>query len=228
MNSGMKNDTEACVFDAYGTLLDVASAVRQKAGEIGPDWQAFAGLWRTKQLEYTWLRSLMDAYADFRAVTGDALDFAMESHGLTDDALRRELMDLYDRLEAYPEVPDMLRSLKAGGMRTAILSNGTRNMIAAALDAAGISGEIDRVLTVEPLSVYKPDRRVYRLAVDDLGVEPERILFFSSNAWDVSGASHFGFRVIWVNRFGHVGERLPAGPERVVDDLAGVASLLGL
>ena len=154
--------------------------------------------------------------------------FALEAGGHNDPSLRDELMELYDRLDAYPEVPDMLHALKRGGMQTAILSNGTQSMIASALGAAGIEGHIDRVLTVEPLSVYKPDRRVYQLAVDAFGVKPEQILFFSSNAWDVSGASHFGFRVIWVNRFSQVSERLPAGPERTVADLAGIPQLLGL
>jgi len=224
----MKSEIDACVFDAYGTLLDVASAVRQKADRIGEDWQAVAALWRTKQLEYTWLRSLMGTYRDFRAVTGDALDFAMESYGLSDADLRGELMDLYDRLEAYPEVPEMLRTLKQAGMKTAILSNGTKDMIAKATDAAGITNDLDHVVTVEPLEIYKPDPRVYQLAVDELGVEAGRILFFSSNAWDVSGASHFGYRVMWVNRFGHVTERLPAGPERVINDLSGLAGHLGL
>ena len=224
----MRHEIDACVFDAYGTLLDVASAVRNKSDRIGKDWQALAALWRTKQLEYTWLRSLMGDYADFRSVTGDALDFALESHGLSDDLLRKDLMDLYDRLEAYPEVPDMLRTLKQAGVTTAILSNGTRQMIGHALDASGISGDIDHVLTVEPLNIYKPHRRVYQLAVDDLAIEAGRILFFSSNAWDVAGASYFGFRVMWVNRFDHVPERLPAGPEQVLDDLSGLPIILGL
>lgn len=224
----MRDEIDACVFDAYGTLLDVASAVRAKSARIGDDWQSLAALWRTKQLEYTWLRSLMGAYIDFRHVTGDALDFAMESYGLSDATLREELMELYDRLEAYPEVPGMLRNLKQAGITTAILSNGTQDMIAKASDAAGITADIDHVLTVEPLSIYKPDHRVYQLAVDALGTEASRILFFSSNAWDVSGASHFGFRVMWVNRFGHVAERLPAGPERVLDDLSALPQLLGL
>jgi len=223
----MKSEIDACVFDAYGTLLDVASAVRRNADRIGDDWQDMAAAWRTKQLEYTWLRSLMGAYADFEQVTADALDFAMESFGLDDGALRQDLLALYDRLDTYPEVPDMLRALRQGGIRTAILSNGTRRMIDAALDASGVGDLFDEVLTVEPIGIYKPDRRVYQLAVDGLGVEAPRILFFSSNAWDVSGASHFGFRVIWVNRFGQVSERLPAGPERTVKDLAGVPALLG-
>ena len=224
----MITDIDACVFDAYGTLLDVASAVRHKADRIGDDWMGLANTWRTKQLEYTWLRSLMDEYVDFQQVTGDALDFAMETAQIDDAALRGKLMDLYDRLDAYPEVPDMLRSLRAGGFRTAILSNGTQRMIEAALDASGMSDLFDAVYTVEPLAIYKPDKRVYQLAVDGLGIEARRILFFSSNAWDVSGASNFGFRVVWVNRFGHVRERLPAGPERVESDLAGLPGLLGL
>lgn len=224
----MRSEIDACVFDAYGTLLDVASAVRREADQIGEDWQSLAALWRTKQLEYTWLRSLMGAYFDFRSVTGDALDFALESHRIADEVLRDDLMELYDRLDAYPEVPAMLKALKDAGVPTAILSNGTQDMIGKALDATGIASSLDHVLTVEPLAIYKPDPKVYQLAVDTFQTEPERILFFSSNAWDVSGASHFGFRVMWVNRFGHVRERLPAGPERVLDDLAGLPAILGV
>lgn len=223
----MYDEIDICVFDAYGTLLDVASAVRHKADRIGGDWQSLAGTWRSKQLEYTWLRSLMGAYTDFRSVTGDALDFAMDAAGIVDAPLREELMGLYDRLDAYPEVPGMLRALKQRGMPTAILSNGTESMISEALVAAGIDNAIDRTLTVEPLSVYKPDPRVYRLVLDAFAVDADRVLFFSSNAWDVSGASHFGFRVVWVNRFGQVAERLPAGPERIVEDLAGIPAMFG-
>ncbi|MEQ8664403.1 MAG: haloacid dehalogenase type II [Rhodospirillales bacterium] len=225
----MKNEIDVCVFDAYGTLLDVAAAVRHESDRIGDGWQEMAAIWRTKQLEYTWLRSLMGAYTDFRTVTGDALDFAMDSTGVSDDdGLRDDLMALYDRLEAYPEVPDMLRALRSGGMRTAILSNGTKRMISSALGAAEIEDTIDRVLTVETLSVYKPDPRVYQLAVDAFETNAKRVLFFSSNAWDVAGASHFGFRVVWVNRFGHVPERLPGGPDKIVTDLSGVPAMLGM
>lgn len=217
------------VFDAYGTLFDVSAAARHLDAELGDKWEPLAETWRTKQLQYTWLRSLMGRYADFHQVTRDALDYALAAVGLAGDAaLAGRLMALYERLDAYPEVPDLLRALKEAGKKTAILSNGSPGMLRSAVEAAGISDLLDELLSVDTLQVYKPHPDVYALASGRFGVAPSEVAFFSSNGWDAAGAAAFGFRVVWVNRFGQAVERLPAGPEVEVNDLGGVARLLGL
>ena len=218
----------ACVFDAYGTLLDVASAAAKCADTLGGKAPFLGQLWRTKQLEYSWLRSLMGEHADFWQITGDALDFAMETVGVDDAALRQRLMDLYFTLEAFPEVSGILRALKENGIRTAILSNGSPAMLKGAIDHAGIAELLDAVYSVEDVGIFKPHPSVYQMAVDGLGLPANSIRFLSSNAWDVAGASHFGFRVIWVNRYGQAAERLPGGPEHVIRDLGGLLPVLGL
>ncbi len=217
---------EACVFDAYGTLFDVNSAAAQCRDLLGGQHEALAATWRRKQLEYTWLRSLMDSYGDFREVTADALAYALEKHGFSDAALPEQLMAMYERLEVYPEVPTVLTALRAAGFKTAILSNGTPALLESACTAAGIGTLLDSVLSVESVGVYKPDRRVYRLAVDRLGVEAERICFLSSNGWDAAGAAHFGLRVAWINRAKEPRERLPAEPEIELLDLRALPELV--
>jgi len=218
---------DACVFDAYGTLFDVHSAVGRLRADVGPSADELSQTWRTKQLEYTWLRSLMGDYVDFWHVTGDALDYALAGTGVEPGTIRDRLMDAYLGLDAYPEVPTMLGRLKAAGLKTAILSNGEPNMLEAAVNAAGLSGLLDEVLSVDDLKVYKPHPSVYQLAVDRLGVKADCISFQSSNAWDVHGAAVFGFRPVWINRFGAPEERLPGGPEHVMTDLVGLPDLLG-
>jgi 2-haloacid dehalogenase len=218
---------KACVFDAYGTLFDVNAAAAACRAEIGERWQAFSDTWRQKQLAYTWLRSLMGHYVDFWQVTGDALDFAMAAHGLGDPGLRQRLMDLYLRLTAYAEVPDVLGRLKRAGFKTAILSNGSPAMLEAAVRHAGIADRLDAVLSVDGLRVYKPDPRVYRLAVVELGVRADEICFQSSNAWDAHAAKAYGFRVVWCNRSGQAPERLPGPPDVEVATLADLPALVG-
>jgi 2-haloacid dehalogenase len=222
------SDVGACVFDAYGTLFDVHSAIARGGQSLGEKAQAVSDLWRQKQLEYTWLRSLMRAHADFRQVTQDGLDFAMASHGIDDTALRDNLMNLYFTLDPYPEVKDCLASLTGAGFRTAILSNGSPDMLEAAVQSSGLAGHLDAVLSIEDVGVFKPHPRVYQLAVDRLKVEAPRICFMSSNAWDAAAASHFGFAVAWVNRFGKERERIPAQPAAVIKDLSELPPLLGL
>jgi 2-haloacid dehalogenase len=216
----------ACVFDAYGTLFDVNSAAAKLAGEIGERWLKLAETWRAKQLQYTWLRSLMGAHADFEQVTGDALDFALAQVGIADADLRRRLMALYFTLDTYPEVPGMLRRLKAKGLKCAILSNGSPAMLDAAVKSAGIAADLEAVLSIEAAGIYKPHASVYRLATAHFNVAPAQVLFLSSNGWDAHGAAHFGFRVFWVNRFGQPPERLPGAPERTLSDLAGLPELV--
>ncbi len=219
---------DACMFDAYGTLFDVAAAAARERGALGDNAAPLAQIWRDKQLQYTWLRSLMGEYVDFWQVTGDALDYGLETLGIADPALRQRLMDLYLQLDAYLEVPSTLKRLTGAGLKCGILSNGAPKMLASAVGNAGIAGEMTAVLSVQDLGVYKPDRRVYQLAVDALGTAPERICFMSSNAWDVCGAAHFGFRVVWINRFGQAPERLPGTPVAILDSLEGLPALFGI
>jgi 2-haloacid dehalogenase len=218
----------ACVFDAYGTLFDVHSAVGHSRKALGDKADGVSALWRQKQLEYTWLRSLMGAYVDFWQVTGDGLDYALAAHEIDAPDLRQRLMDLYLGLDAYPDVKDALGRLREGGKRTAILSNGAPAMLEAAVGSADLGARLDATLSVDELRTFKPDARVYQLAVDRLGVEARRICFVSTNAWDACGAAHFGFNVAWLNRFGQKPERLPGAPAAVIATLAELPGLLGL
>ncbi len=228
MNTTRLDGIGACVFDAYGTLFDVNAAAQHCASELGDKWQPLAELWRGRQLQYTWLRSLMENYADFWQVTGEALDFAMDALDLNNPELRERLMELYLQLDAYPEVGSVLRRLRQGGMKTAILSNGSPNMLNAAVDNAGIREDLDAIISADEIKVYKTAPGVYQLAVDQLGVAPSAICFQSSNAWDAHAASNFGFRVVWVNRFGQARERLPGNPDVMLDSLEGLPGLVGV
>ncbi len=218
----------ACVFDAYGTLFDFGSAAAGCADVLGDRAAPLTALWRDKQLQYSWLRGLQGRHADFWQVTGDALDYTLETVGLSDPGLRARLMDLYLTLSAFPEVSVTLRRLKDAGLATAILSNGSPRMLAAAVEAAGIGALLDHVLSVETVGVFKPHPSVYQLALDRLGVPAAAIAFQSSNGWDAYAASAFGMRVVWCNRYGQRPERLPGAPDRVVQSLAELPPLLGL
>jgi 2-haloacid dehalogenase len=219
---------KACVFDAYGTLFDYASAAARCRDVLGERLDALSALWREKQLQYTWLRSLQGRHADFRQVTGDALDFALETLGFADAGLRVRLMELYLTLDAFPEVPDLLRRLKSAGLKAAILSNGSPDMLDAAVRSAGIGDLLDAVLSVEAVGIYKPHPEVYQLAVDRLGIAAAAISFQSSNAWDAWAASAFGMRVVWCNRYRQRPERMPGRPDHEVNSLAELPALLGL
>jgi 2-haloacid dehalogenase len=221
-------DVSACVFDAYGTLLDVTSAAKRGIGDLGSRADALAALWRAKQLEYSWLRSLMGRHADFWQVTGDALDYAMETLGLPDAALRARLMELYRELDAYPDAKATLQRLKHAGMPAAILSNGTPQMLQAAILSAGIGDLVDHVISVEEIGIYKPHPSVYALAAKRLGLDPARICFVSSNGWDAAGASASGFKVAWINRSCAKPERLSAPPHAEIGNLSQLPALLGL
>lgn len=218
----------ACVFDAYGTLFDVGSAAAACAGaSLGDRAAALSALWREKQLQYTWLRAVQGRHADFWQVTGDALDFALETLAISDPQLRERLMNLYLKLAAYAEVPAVLARLRAAGLRIAILSNGSPAMLREAVDAAGISALVDRVLSVEEVGVYKPHPSVYQLAVDRLALAPGSICFLSANAWDAYAASAFGLRVVWCNRLRQRPERLPGRPDHEVTSLVDLPALVG-
>ena len=200
------------VFDAYGTLFDVHSAASRYQARLGEQAQEVSAMWRTKQLEYTWLRSLMQCYVDFWIVTQDALDYALDSKGINDNSLRKDLLRAYHELACYPEVPDTLSNIKQMGLGTAILSNGSPEMLEAGVSKSNLGKVLDSIISVDTIKVFKPSPKVYQLATDQLGCNPEEILFFSSNAWDVSGAATFGFRTVWINRFAQASERLPGTP----------------
>lgn len=215
----------ACVFDAYGTLFDVAGAAREAAAD--PEHPGFAALWpriaedwRAKQLQYTWHRAITGDHADFWQVTRDSLDYVLELHGQSDSALHDRLLDLYRALPAYPEVPGMLAALKAKGLMTAVLSNGSPDMLADAVASAGIAGAVDTILSIEDAGIYKPARAVYDLVGDRLGIEPGEVLFVSANGWDAAGGAAYGFRTVWVNRTEAPRERLPGTPATTVSDLS--------
>ncbi len=223
-----------CVFDAYGTLFDVAAAARQAAEQpefpaLATAWPQLAEHWRTKQLSYSWLRAVMGTHTDFWTVTQDALDWALEKSGLDGDpALRRRLLDLYWELQAYPEVPAMLKALQDAGLNTAILSNGSPAMLDGAVQSAGISEVLDDCLSVESVGIFKPDARIYDLVGARFGCAKNEVLFVSSNGWDAAAAAHYGFRTVWVNRGGDPVDRLPASPDTILTDLTGIPALAGV
>lgn len=226
MTQGLRPGIRACVFDAYGTLFDFASAARRCRDVLGEDLDRLTSLWRDKQLAYSWLRATQGRHADFWQVTGDALDFTLETMGRNDPALRERLMALYLTLEPFPEVADILRRVRAAGLKTAILSNGTPGMLSALVDAAGLAGQFDHVLSVEQAGVFKPHPKVYQLAVDRLGIPAAAIAFQSSNAWDAHAASAFGMQVVWCNRYGQRRERLPGAPDAEIASLAELPALI--
>lgn len=224
---------KVCVFDAYGTLFDVSAAARELAA--APGREEFAGLagqvaadWRLKQLSYSWLRAVAGDHVGFWQVTQDGLDWALERAGLADPQLREDLLGLYWRLSAYQEVPAMLSALKRGGVQTAILSNGSPDMLRGAVDSAGIGGDLDAVLSVEDVGVFKPDARVYDLVGVRFGCVPAEVLFVSSNGWDAAFGSAYGFDTLWVNRAGEPIDRIGAPPGRVAPDLTGVPGIAGV
>jgi len=218
---------QGCVFDAYGTLFDFAAAARNCRDVLGDDIDRLTALWRDKQLQYTWLRAAQGRHADFWQVTGDALDFALETLGVTKPGLRDRLMSLYLTLDPFPEVSGVLARLKAAGLQTAILSNGSPAMLDAAVKAAKLETLLDAVLSVEEVGVYKPHPRVYQLAVDRLGIPASAISFQSTNAWDAYAASAFGMQVVWCNRYGQRRERLPGSPNREIRSLTELPALVG-
>lgn len=221
-----------CIFDAYGTLFDVDAAARRAADE--PGRQSFAASrpqiaahWRAKQLQYSWLRAVTGRHTDFWQVTQDALDWALEAEGLTGDpGLRERLLELYWELDAFAEVPAMLSALKARDLHTAILSNGAPEMLAGAVQSAGIGGLLDDVLSVERVGIFKPARAVYDMVGRRFGCAPEQVMFVSSNGWDAAAAADYGFVTVWVNRAGQPVDRLPGQPRHVLPDLGGLPDLV--
>ena len=220
-----------CIFDAYGTLFDVTAAAREAAAEPGRErlaevWPRLAADWRQKQLEYTWLRAVAGRHTDFWQVTQDGLDWALEAAGLDDPDLRDRLLQLYRDLSAYTEVPGVLSELKSRGLATGILSNGSPDMLGAAVQSAGIGGLLDAVLSVEDVGVFKPDARVYDMVGTRFGCAPGEVLFVSSNGWDAAGAAGYGFTTAWVNRARAPRDRLYAEPHHEVADLSAIPELV--
>ena len=215
--------TTVYVFDAYGTLFDVHSAVARHRGAIGPQADRLSQLWRSKQLEYSWTRSLMGRYRDFWSLTEDALEFAATATAveLAGD-VRKALLDAYRTLDAYPEVPSVLGALRERGARTAILSNGSLAMLEAAIDAADLGGLLDAALSVDFLKIYKTAPEAYRLVGARFGCAAAEVSFQSSNRWDVAGAKAFGFRTVWINRTGAPDEYADLPPDRTLASLEGL------
>ena len=218
--------TKVCIFDAYGTLFDVNAACRELSKEVGEKWQDLAKLWRLRQVEYTWLRNSMNEYINFCNITKDALEYVMETLNIKNDELKNKLLDLYLKLEAYPEVEKVLMQLKKEGYQTGILSNGSEEMLASAVKNAKLENLLDKVLSVEKCKVYKPSSKVYDLVEKEFKINKINCAFFSSNAWDMHAAAHYGFKTIWVNRFEGNLEKLPGKPYKIVQTLEKIGDIL--
>ncbi|HEY1720847.1 MAG TPA: haloacid dehalogenase type II [Magnetospirillaceae bacterium] len=216
----------ACVFDAYGTLFDLDKIASVARDALGDREKPLSQLWRAKQLEYSWLRSLMGRHADFWHVTGESLDYALASLGIDDPSLRAKLMEAYLSPPAFDDVTSTLKSLRTAEFKLTILSNGSPTMLTSAIKGANLNDLLDKPLSVETVGVFKPHPSVYRLATDAFDCQPTQIAFISSNGWDIAGASAFGFQTVWVNRRKAPREILPAGPHNEITTLAELTGLL--
>ena len=219
-----------CVFDAYGTLFDVNAAARTAANEPNREvfkevWPSVSNIWRMKQLQYTWLRSMTETYTDFWSITQDSLDFALETHKLQNDlALKERLLALYWELQPYSEVSRVLKELKKNGIKTAILSNGSPEMLSGAVKSSNLYEVIDEIISVETVKIFKPSAQVYKQVENIIGCYKSEVLFVSSNGWDIAGAAGFGFKTTWVNRLQDPIDRLPHKPMHIVEDLISIPS----
>ena len=210
---------KVCAFDAYGTCFDINSAAMGLANKIGKDWLAFSSTWRTVQLEYTWLRSLMKRYVDFWKVTEDSLEYAMESHGI-DKNFKNELLNLYKKLNPYPELKDCLKSLKSKKLKICILSNGSPDLLKQLISNAGVQELFDDLISVEDVKIFKPDPQVYELVTKKYICKPEEVCFMSSNTWDIVGGGLFGYQTVWVDRFNKKFDRLDYKPNMQIKNLS--------
>ena len=220
----MKN-IKAIIFDAYGTLFDVNSAAEKCKDKIGDKWEAFANYWRTTQLEYTWLRSLMKRHKDFWQVTEDSLDKSMKVFNI-DNSMRNELLDLYKILSPYPEVPEVLKSLKEKKYKLSILSNGTPSLLNELVKSNNLENLFDDIFSIEEVGVYKPDSKVYDLPIKKYKIQNKEVAFLSANTWDVSGGGNYGFNSIWVNRNNSVFDNLDYKPEHQIKSLKELINLI--
>ena len=213
----MKN-IKAIIFDAYGTLFDVNSAAEKCKDKIGDKWEAFANYWRTTQLEYTWLRSLMKRHKDFWQITEDSLDKSMNVFKI-DNSMRDELLDLYKILSPFEEVPEVLKSLKEKNFKLAILSNGTPSLINELVRSNNLNNLFDDIFSIEEVRVFKPDSKVYDMPVKKYKIEKNEIAFLSANTWDVSGGGNYGYNSIWVNRNNNIFDKLDYSPQNEIKNL---------
>ena len=213
----MKN-VKAIIFDAYGTLFDVNSAAEKCKDKIGDKWEGFANFWRTTQLEYTWLRSLMKKHKDFWQVTEDSLDKSINAFNI-DKSMKNELLDLYKILKTFPEVKDVLKKLKEKKYKLAILSNGTPTLLNDLVKSNNLENIFDDIFSIEEVGIYKPDARVYDIPVKKYQIQKNEIAFLSANTWDVSGGGNFGYNAIWVNRSNNIFDNLDYNPKKEVKNL---------
>jgi len=213
----MKN-IKAIIFDAYGTLFDVNSAAEKCKDKIGDKWEGFANYWRTTQLEYTWLRSLMKRHKDFWQVTEDSLDKSMKTYKI-DSSMRNELLDLYKILSTFKEVPEVLKILKEKNLKIAILSNGTPGLLNQLLKSNSLENIFDDSFSIEEVGIYKPDSKVYDIPIKKYQIQKEEVLFLSANTWDVSGGGNYGYNSIWVNRNNDIFDRLDYIPKYEIKNL---------
>ena len=220
----MKN-IKAIVFDAYGTLFDVNSAAKKCRNKIGSKWESFANYWRTTQLEYTWLRSLMNRHKDFWQITEDSLDKSMKTFKI-DSLMKNELLNLYKVLSTYPEVKDVLNKLKLKKYKLAILSNGTPDLLNQIVKSNNLENTFDDLFSIESIKIYKPNFKVYELPVKNYKIQPDEIVFLSSNTWDVSGGGNYGYNAIWVNRNNAIFDNLDFKPKNVVNNLSQLLDLV--
>ncbi len=214
----MKN-IKAIIFDAYGTLFDVNSAAEKCKDKIGDKWESFANYWRTTQLEYTWLRSLMKRHKDFWQVTEDSLDKSMKAYEI-DSSMRNELLDLYKILLTFKEVPEVLKSLKEKNYKLAILSNGTPTLLNELVNSNNLENIFDDIFSIEEVGIYKPDSKVYDLPINQYQIQKNEVIFLSANTWDVSGGGNYGYSSIWVNRKNNTFDNLDYVPKHQIKDLS--------
>ncbi len=220
----MKN-IKAIIFDAYGTLFDVNSAAEKCKNKIGDKWEGFANYWRTTQLEYTWLRSLMKRHQDFWQVTGDSLDKSMKVYQI-DSSMRNELLDLYRILSPFKEVPEVLKSLKEKNLKISILSNGTPTLLAKLVESNNLENIFDDLFSIEEVGIYKPDARVYDIPIKKYQIKKQEVVFLSANTWDVSGGGNYGYNSIWVNRNNIIFDNLDYVPKHQIEDLSKILDII--
>ena len=216
---------KACVFDAYGTLFDVNSAAAKCKKKLGSRWENFANAWRTTQLEYTWLRSLMKKHENFWKITEDSLDHTMETFKIK-KTMRGELLNLYKELNIYPEVKECLDNLKSKKIKISILSNGTPNLLKSLVESNNIQNYFNDIMSIETVGIYKPDPKVYEMPTKKYNCKPENICFLSSNTWDVSGGGLFGYNAVWVNRFNKIFDNLSYKPQHTINNLNQLLELI--
>ena len=216
---------KVCAFDAYGTCFDVNSAAENVAPKIGENWLSFSNTWRTSQLEYTWLRSLMKKHVNFWKITEDSLDYAMTIHKI-DKSLRDELLNLYKTLNPYPELKECLEKLKQKNIKTCILSNGTPDLINHLVSNANVKNLFDEILSIEQVKIYKPDPKVYEMTTKKFNCKPSEVCFMSANNWDIVGGGVFGYQCVWVNRNNRVFDELGFHPKNTIKNLTELNNLV--